>query len=60
MTHSLSLKMIRSLIPATMRVKKIDGEYRVSFVGDLIDSAYFTNDAQDAINTANAMFANTL
>jgi hypothetical protein len=38
-----------------MKITKTDGEYRVNFRYGKEATAYYTNDRDDALNTANAM-----
>lgn len=54
-----SLKQLRAILECVdMRVKKTDcGEYRVNFPNGTEASAYYTNDATDAIYTARDMRA---
>jgi hypothetical protein len=38
-----------------VRLMRVNGEYRVNFMGGKEATAYYTNDLQDAVNTAIAM-----
>ena len=40
-----------ALKPHGISLNKKDGEYRVNFVGGREETAYYTNDIDDAVNT---------
>ena len=48
--------MRKELVAAGLKVTKDDGEIRVAFPGNE-SAAYYTNDAEDALNTGRAMLA---
>lgn len=52
MTNALALKLIRSF---GMVATRIDGEWQINFRGASEGTAYFTDDTQDAVNTAETM-----
>ena len=52
LTHTAAFKAIRDL---GMTVHCCDGEWRVNFPNGKEATAYYTDDAQDAVDTARAM-----
>lgn len=52
MNQKAMMKQIRKL---GLSVSKTDGEFRVNYRGGSEETAYFTNDCQDALATAIAM-----
>lgn len=56
MQTTLTIKEAKlKLRPLNMTLRRIDGEFRVNYVGGSESSAYYTNDLHDAFGTAIAM-----
>jgi hypothetical protein len=54
--HHYTWKFAREILRANnMTISQNRGEYRVNFEGGTEDTAYYTNDLQDAIDTGKAM-----
>ena len=46
---------LKAQIPAGIVIRKIEDEYRVNLRGGTEDTAYYTDDKEDALATARAM-----
>lgn len=55
MTRTEARKRIKAL--GTIVLRTDDGEHRVNFRGGKEETAYYTNDLRDAVQTAEAMVA---
>ena len=53
--RSITRAQVEASVPVSIAVSLKDGEYRVNFRGGSEATAYYTNDAKDAIYTAWAM-----
>lgn len=52
----LTIAYVQSVFsPLGISLRKRDGEFRVNFVGGNEDTAYYTTDLQDALNTGVVM-----
>ena len=51
----MTIAQLKASLPEGIVVRKVDGEYRVNFRGGSEDTAYYTDDIQDAADTARVM-----